>query len=1139
MPRTKSRKHQIQSVKVRCQNPNCNKACKGRIKRNGMVAAPGLSNHLSSSPACLNYYTKNVTRLKDQFDYRCSVVSQKNNALHQLRKEQTSLSFSPNDFALTGTSNGPCSPTFFDTDKPSQDNKISHSTLNTQTLYRNNRPNVCRTNIEATLSLYSSKAGNSTSKIHNNIDSSTDDNPSDSSTADGSSTFCSNHSAPTVSVEAVIDLLSDVDCDNVFAMMSKDKNQSPPSDNESDDSSSDEEKTPPAPLISHSLRTELELMKIVTKIKAPLCSCKDLFEWAIRSQSRPGFDFASFNCARSRKAILNELEEKTRYLMSPYSYEPITIKWLPDNSAVDVFVRPFKSALRSLFSKPELMQESKLSFPNSKNPYSCVNDPPVRVISELHHGSWWAESWQQEKCNPRKKEILVPVILYMDGISIDSKGRLSLTPLNMTLGIFSTATRQSNSAWETIYFHPDANHMSSNQSQHTRSIHNMENLHRGLDAALSSFKAQCRSGPVRTVLPWNGDFHVVNMKFSIAFVVGDTELHDKLCCRFGGRTQNMNYICRHCKCPTEQLVNGQCRAISDLWTPSDFIKPIGESTDQFAKKLSHHPVRNAFHDVNFGANRHNIHFATPGESLHMHQLGVAKRSIESFRSQLLTQPKGDNRKAHRSNGFAIISSMARDYGQSLSHQSDRHFPRVRFSSTILVPTKKEGNEYPGIIICLVLALLCSEGRRAVCVNNLIDNKKMLQFIKTFELILFFGEFLKKCGMKVRELDHLPSVVKFFINEIKTTFPRGKMGNKLIKNHLFFHLHKYISMFGPPIGWDSSACESHHKTDIKAPSKNTQKNASSFIEQTCNRKMELSLVECGLRSAEPNNSNHMTHKRAPVFSGGSKYDIFYHRTDNVPTMMWTAKSNALKPHLPPDVLKFCCQTFIGQTPQSDKVLPCCTEYNIVGPNGQAHKFRAHPSYRTDTGLSSGVWYDWAMFLYYKDEATNQEDAAPAQILCFVELTELQAMSVDHDSAGWYAVVRSFKKPPSPMQPSKIVSRGVLEDHYYVYPCSAINRPVAVVQEQTVPKTHNRFFVVGNRDLWLTRFHELLREKGGDYGSSSDDDGEFCDDLMPVFGSLNQLVRETGRCYGGNDGTHSEYQHSDDESQVDQDLSSFSD
>ena len=38
------------------------------------------------------------------------------------------------------------------------------------------------------------------------------------------------------------------------------------------------------------------------------------------------------------------------------------------------------------------------------------------------------------------------------------------------------------------------------------------------------------------------------------------------------------------------------------------------------------------------------------------------------------------------------------------------------------------------------------------------------------------------------------------------------------------------MWGPPAGWDSAASDSHHKTEIKAPTKNAQRNASSFIEQ---------------------------------------------------------------------------------------------------------------------------------------------------------------------------------------------------------------------------------------------------------------------------------------------------------------------
>ena len=67
-------------------------------------------------------------------------------------------------------------------------------------------------------------------------------------------------------------------------------------------------------------------------------------------------------------------------------------------------------------------------------------------------------------------------------------------------------------------------------------------------------------------------------------------------------------------------------------------------------------------------------------------------------------------------------------------------------------------------------------------------------------------------------------------EIKINCQRSiGMGNQTIKNHLYFHLPKYIEIWGPPTGRDSAASESHHEIEIKAPAKNTQRNASSFIE----------------------------------------------------------------------------------------------------------------------------------------------------------------------------------------------------------------------------------------------------------------------------------------------------------------------
>ena len=61
-----------------------------------------------------------------------------------------------------------------------------------------------------------------------------------------------------------------------------------------------------------------------------------------------------------------------------------------------------------------------------------------------------------------------------------------------------------------------------------------------------------------------------------------------------------------------------------------FVKKESSLKDYF-HLISHHPIDNAFHSLDFGTNIHNIHFATPGECLHMHQLGIAKRQIEAFR----------------------------------------------------------------------------------------------------------------------------------------------------------------------------------------------------------------------------------------------------------------------------------------------------------------------------------------------------------------------------------------------------------------------------------------------------------------------------------------------------------------------------
>ena len=217
--------------------------------------------------------------------------------------------------------------------------------------------------------------------------------------------------------------------------------------------------------------------------------------------------------------------------------------------------------------------------------------------------------------------------------------------------------------------------------------------------------------------------------------------------------------------------------------------------------------------------------------------------------------RGDNpTRGNRARAFAEFSKVAVDYGYSLSHQSDRCFPRLRFTSEILNSTKKNGKDYPGIILCTTLALLSKKGEKIMNDLALIDNQKINQFVKGFELILLINSFLQKCELHVENVTKINDFVITFMDTYKKTFKRGGNGTCLIKNHLFFHLQKHIKMFGPPSGWDSCFPEEHHKTEIKAPSFLTQRNASFLVKQTCWQKMEHQALKRAMTSLETMQDN---------------------------------------------------------------------------------------------------------------------------------------------------------------------------------------------------------------------------------------------------------------------------------------------
>ena len=154
---------------------------------------------------------------------------------------------------------------------------------------------------------------------------------------------------------------------------------------------------------------------------------------------------------------------------------------------------------------------------------------------------------------------LAPVIDYMDGLVTVAFGRLGLTPFIFTLGIFNAATRSRKEAWITIYYHPDDAAEASLHKSPTTSFHKCQNLHRGLEAAFSEYCEITRKGRLRCwdSVRYSGPIHNVIFKFSLAFVIGDTEMHDKMCGKTLNRTATAQCLYRHCDAPLEQSINNQ------------------------------------------------------------------------------------------------------------------------------------------------------------------------------------------------------------------------------------------------------------------------------------------------------------------------------------------------------------------------------------------------------------------------------------------------------------------------------------------------------------------------------------------------------------------------------------------------------
>ena len=858
------------------------------------------------------------------------------------------------------------------------------------------------------------------------------------------------------------------------------------------------------PLEDHEVKA-IKLLALLHKKKASLDTYDEVIEWHLRATGaiKSNETLADAESYINRKSLIKRLA--IRYNMDPNNLVLTREIILPSSrSKAKIVYHDARDLVVSLLTDPRLQDEHYCFFDDDP-----LAPPPdnFEFIGDVITGTSYRKTYQKLITEPGR-QLLVPLIGYIDGAVTGQFDKLEVTAFKFTFGIFNRKARDLLWIWKTLGVVPNYSKEASRakkmmqESQHIAgtglylsdgegeddnaedSAHNAQDFHSLMAAILESY-GKLEKKSLLWDLNYKGKlYRNVELVFYIAFIKCDTSEADKLCGQFRSRTKKISMLCRYCCMPQEHTDNKLARY---PYKTVPQLQELQRAHDVEAlKKLSQQPIENAFHSLRFGLqNNRGIHGACPLEMLHALLLGMFMRLRECFFDQI----GPDSRTAEE------INSLSKLYGRLFTRQSDRDLPKTHFAKGIK-KGKIMAKEFSGVLLDMAVILestlgklLLTKGRgNDIKGEELIGDWQML-----IETMLQWEAFLKLDEMEVAHVKRLDRKHRYLMYLIKKVANRSTgMGLKIPKFHCILHIAEDIMMFGVPMNVDTGSNESHHKP-TKVAAKLTQKNVATFDEQT-----ELRLVEF-----------HIINLAMCEVNGNALWTYFDE---------WEAmpKGNA---QLEPETQTYGTTIQITQTEDGmvGYQLPGCRaagkdqiqwEDTIVLYLGRLqnamqlhglseisvkteHKrmgniFRGHPGYRQQRER----WNDWAIV----DWGDYQ---LPCEIWCFVDLSWLDdAFSLEFEGVqvqkGVYAVVECGLPTPEEgeedeeiyatksdlfqpfLKEVEMKEDGTMADRvFYLADVEAIVEPVCVVPDVGSDYIA-RYFRVTPRREWANLFINWVQQ-----------------------------------------------------------------
>ena len=874
---------------------------------------------------------------------------------------------------------------------------------------------------------------------------------------------------------------------------------------------------------SQDMKNAIKLLGTLRQSKASMDTYEGVMEWHFRTIKAVSGAMTLGNCHAyiSREKVFNTLRK--RYNMPSHHYSQVHRIRLPfSKSGANVICNSAQLVMQSLLTDPRIQAKDYLFF--NDDPFA---PPPsnLNYVADLNTGLSYTETYRKLITKPGK-QVLLPVLMYMDGAVTGQFGALPICAVRIALGIFNRVARDKDLFWGTLGYIPTVQEHKSRGNRllldsghhdgymaHRGALEDEGELGHGGDEEEEDFcKAQDLHAMVAKVLEdylkiqesgfvwdlqYNGKVYKdVEFVLFTPFLKLDSDEADKLTGKYTARSGNVGHLCRYCMCPTSEtdsvLANYPYKTVQQM------KELVEDGNVEALRQMSQQYIRNAFHDVRFGMHHdRGIHGSCPMEMLHALLLGIFKYIRDMFFEHI----------GPKSQAAQEINALAKEYGELLTHKSDRDLPKTKFNRGIQAG-KIMAKEFRGILLCIAAVLRSSLGYRLLTRNagsNWAKPGFHEDWILLVETLLEWEMWLKSAKMLKRHVKACQHKHRYIMYLIKKFGKRTKgMGLKLLKFHAIVHYADDILANGVPMEFDTGSNESGHKITKKAALL-TQKNVETFDRQTSIRVEEVHLLELAQEEMEGRAKwdyafGHEFPEPDPekpdiISTGGARFNCYRDDDGAYKFDILTDFKGKTDTALEEDLIKFVVilQRKVGDFYPNGVELR--TEHRRHGLT-----FRAHSNYK------GGVWRDWVLVQW-----NETEDPLPARIWGYVDLRGLpQNSGIKHggnDSLdpGVYAIVESasyigdegennLSNIFTPIKKELVVTDGfVRKSVLYLADVETFVAPIAVVPD--IGGEKNAYFVVKNKTQWRENFLEWLDQPVRDDVIDSeidDSDYEFEDE-----------------------------------------------